>query len=211
MPSSTSNTMSSEMTYRGAKASVLNTAMKIYIPETKFNLYSDYPMMNERWYKPDEYVPYGSMKGQPCYIKTEWSMPESTGTKDGYIWGPGDFGWGYYHLTTKSAYKILYTRILNNKVTISGESEGFCSCCFQTPDPRTVMPKPTSGTGSGLTKDDIDNLRVLFHARSVSTKGNDGVAQSDQLQIANNYRINENNLGVVTKFNHGVKQNIIKR
>ena len=168
-------------TYRGKPADVLNCAMKIYLPETKNNTYADFPMNNPRWYKGNEKIPHGPLKGKPCFIKTGNTLPDNIGVKDGYVWGPGEYSWGYYSLVTKSAHSILYARILSNKVTISGEGDG-CFGCFKARDPRTVMPKPTNG----LTKDDMDDLRVLFHARSGATKGHDGVAMSDQHEEATN-------------------------
>ena len=62
-----------------------------------------------------------------------------------------------------------------------GGDNGLCGC-FQPADPRTVMPKPTTG----LTRSDMDDFRVLFHARSVATKGHDGVARGEQLADGRN-------------------------
>lgn len=171
-----SNPEGNKTTYRGRPVDVLNRAMKIYIPETANNPYADYPMTNSRWCQPEDQIPYGPLKGEPCFIRTENYIPD--GFKDAYVWGPGDRGWGYYNLLTRSAHQAVYVRLQNRKVTVDGSDD--CFACFKSTDPRTILPKPTNG----LTREDMDVIRLLFHARSVSSKGNDAVAVSDQIAEA---------------------------
>ena len=153
--------------YNGKPAHVINEIMKSYIPETAGCTYADFPMVRDRWFRANEQTD----KGEPCFIKTENALP-SEGMKTGYIWGAGPNTWGYYHLLTKNAHKLIYARIINNKVNLGGGSDGCCGC-FGTPDPATKMPS--------IKADDKDDMRRLFHGRQVATKPNDAQASKDQI------------------------------
>lgn len=165
-------------TYRGKPAGELNRIMKIYIPETDGCSYADFPMHHgPKWLRGNDQTP----KGQPCFIRTENFMPPDDagvtgGFKTGYIWGAGPFGYGYYHLTTKNAHNLIYARIVNGKVTVSGAgAESWCPCFGGGQvDPRTKLP-------TGLTRDEKDDMRLLFHARSVATQPSDQQALRDQI------------------------------
>lgn len=152
--------------FNGKSAARINEIMKSYIPETSGCHYADYPMNRARWLKGNEKTD----KGEPCFIKTDNKLP-SEGMKQGYIWGPGPFTYGYYHLLTKTAYVNIYSRILSNKVA-TGANEGCCGC-FGAPDPASKMPP--------IKADDKDDMRRLFHARAVATKPSDAQAQVDQM------------------------------
>ena len=157
-------------TYNGKVAGEINHAMKQYLPETAGCSWADYPMKFPRWLKANEQAP----DGKPCFIKTENVLPEE-GVKVAYVWGPGNLGFGYYHLLTKQANKILYTRILNRKVfTGTSSGGGGCCGCFGEVDPRSKIP-------TGVSADLIDDLRRLFYARSVATIPNDDKAREDAI------------------------------
>lgn len=160
--------------YNGKPAGTINHAMKQYLHETDKCSYADFPMRHARWLTPKEKTP----DGQPCFIKTGNELP-AEGIKPGYVWGPGSFGFGYYHLLTKSAHVTLYARINNRRVFVGGNSNkgGCCGCFGGETDPRSKMP-------SGVSADDIDDLRRLQHARSVATIPNDGQAQADAISQA---------------------------
>lgn len=160
-------------TYRGKSAEQINQMMKSYLPETSGCHYADYPMTSRGpWKKGNETT---SDKGEPCFIKTDNQLPPE-GIKTAYVWGPGPYTFGYYHLTTKNAHVILYSRIVNNRVQIKGggDNDCDCCCCYNTSpkDPATQMPP--------INANDRDILRLLFHARSVSSKPNDAQARADQ-------------------------------
>jgi hypothetical protein len=163
-------------TYRGGKpAEQLNRSMKILLPETSGCTFADYPMTGTKWLTGKDKAP----KGGYCYIKTEDKMPTDVGFKTGYVWGTGPFGYGYYHLLTKAAYVTLYNRINNRQVFTGASSGGGCGCFGSGPASNAIATAlPT------VPADDMDDLRVLFHARSVATKPNDAQAQADQLSEA---------------------------
>lgn len=158
-------------TYNGKPAGDINHAMKQYLPETAGCNYADYPMNFPRWLNPKDKAP----DGKPCFLQTSNSLP-AEGIKVGYVWGPGNLGFGYYHLLTQHAHKTLFTRISHRRVNIGPDSGGGGGCCgcFGEVDPRTKMP-------SGVSSDDIDDLRLIFHARSVASVPNDGQARQDAL------------------------------
>ena len=158
-------------TYHGKPAATINAAMKVYLPETAGCTYADYPMRHARWLQPKEKVPD---TGQPCFIKTDNAFPGTI--KTAYVWGPGPHGFGYYHLLTKAAHVTLYTRIINRRVFLGPNSSGggCCCACLGETDPQSQMPRDVKA-------DDIDDLRLMFHARSVAKVPNDGVAAQDAL------------------------------
>ena len=160
--------------YNSKPAATVNAFMKEYLPETAGCTYADFPMQHARWLQPKETTTTPDGGDMPCFIKTGNELP-AQGSKQGYVWGPGPLGFGYYHLLTKSAHVTLYTRILNRRVFLGPNvGGGGCCGCFGEMDPRAQMPK-------GVKADDIDDLRRLFHARSVASIPNDGVAAQDAL------------------------------
>lgn len=96
-------------------------------------------------------------------------------------WGLGTFG--YYHLFTKLAQEFLYACIFNIKVNVvvSDSDDDCCASRFGTPSPRTVAIKLLT-----IQPVDRNDMRLLFHARSVASKPNDGQARADQLCDATN-------------------------
>ncbi len=163
-------------TYMGKPAKQINQSMKVLLPETNGCSYADFPMTGKKWLSGKDKAPEGGY----CFLRTEATMPKDPGFKQGYVWGSGPFGFGYYHILTKEAHITLYHRIQNRRV-FTGESSsgGFCSCCFGS------SPEDPDGIPTSLPEipaDDLDNLRRLFHARSVATKPNDVQAQVDQMQ-----------------------------
>ncbi len=135
-------------------------------------------MTGKKWLTGKDKAPEG---GYYCFIKTEDQMPKKPGFKTGYVWGSGPFGFGYYHLLTKTAHVTLYHRINNRKVftgASSGGGGGIC-CCLGSPTPEDPDAIPTKLPE--IKASDMDDLRLLFHARSVATAANDAQAQADQV------------------------------
>jgi len=58
------------------------------------------------WLKPSSTLP----NGEKCFIEATKSKA-SNQKKDNYIFGRGELGFGYYHIRTKEACKILFERI----------------------------------------------------------------------------------------------------
>ena len=167
------------MAYMGQSPAVLNANMKKLLPETADNEYVDYPMMGDRWLTGKDKSPEG---GGYCFIRTENKMPNGKGHL-GFVWGPGQFGFGYYHLLTRDAHKTLYHRI-NNKKVFTGPEDVTCGCFggsgSDPDDIPTALPikLPTA---------DYDVLRILFHGRSLSSRANDEQARLDQQKEASNW------------------------
>ena len=174
-------------TYNGKPAGDINHAMKQYLPETNGCTYADYPMEHARWYSPGDITP----DGLACFLATDTELPQAQGAKQGYVWGQGPAGFGYYHLMTQAAHQLLYRRITRRRVD-TGTPEPFGCCCFggEETDPRQKMP-------TGVSRDDIDDLRLLQHARSVASIPNDMQAGKDALAKAQqtaqkHYHIDQN-------------------
>lgn len=174
--------------YNGKSAGTINQAMKQYLPETDGCRYADFPLHRARWLRPDERTPDDATS---CFIATGPELPDQ-GVRRGYVWGGrGPAGAGYYHLTTHVAHQLLYRRITRRRVETGTPEPGFCSCCLgDDVDPRQKMPK-------GVKRDDIDDLRLLYHARSVATvpddiqAGKDALAQA-QKTAQNHYHFDQN-------------------
>jgi hypothetical protein len=160
--------------YRGKPVEQINRSMKTLLPETSGCTFADYPMNHgKKWLSGKDKAP----KGGFCFIKTEDKMPTDKGVKTGYVWGTGPFGYGYYHLRTKAAHITLYQRIHNKKVFTGASSTGVCCGCFGSGDDPNVIPTTLPTIPAG----DMDDLRLLFHARSVASEPNDAKAHADQL------------------------------
>lgn len=135
-----------------------NAKMGELVPELK-NKYGHRPMNRDKWVSTSGTAP----DGQPAFI----AHPKPTGgqqnlVKDGYVWGPGCKGFGYYHLTTQDAYKALGARLKNE--TVPG-----CGC----------------GGGSSLSSKDMSDLKaieILMYSRGQSPKPNDDYAREHAAQ-----------------------------
>ena len=110
--------------------------------------YAKYPMQHARWLDPKETDP----QGKPCFIQG----PDA-GPKPDYVFGPGKYGRGYYHLLTVFSYKILHARLSN-------EHPG--GCCGSSSKTRKEL-------------DEYDDVTRIVHARSVATVPNDQQAKED--------------------------------
>lgn len=146
--------------------------MKQLIPETSDNNFADYPMTGGAWLTGKDKAPGGGY----CFIRTEALMPKGKG-HSGYVWGTGSFGFGYYHLLTKDAHKTIYNRILNGKVFTGASDTGVVCGCFGSALEHDAIPTELPVK---LSRDQLDVLRILFHARSLSSKANDMQARQDQ-------------------------------
>ena len=120
--------------------------------------YAVYPLKGEAWLSAaamvDDDTPAFIAKGKDPNFPTQIM-------KDDYVWGTGPKGYGYYHLTTRYAYKILHNRLEN------GKSAG--CCCF--------------GTKGGDSTYDDDVMDVIYY-RSVASKPNDFTAYQDAIELA---------------------------
>lgn len=166
--------------YKGKSAEQINKSMKTLLPETSACNFADYPMTYKKWLTGKDKAPGGK---EYCFIRTEDKMPTDIGFKTGYVWGTGPFGYGYYHLLTKAAHGTLYRRINDKKVfTDASQGVGVGCGCFGSGAAQDVHAMPT--TLPTIPAGDLDDLRLLFHARSVSSAPNDAQAQVDQMSEA---------------------------
>jgi hypothetical protein len=161
------------MSYMGASYDDINSNMKKLLPETADNNFADYPLTGGKWLTGKDKAPGGGY----CYIRTENEMPKGKG-HSGYVWGTGNFGFGYYHLRTREAQKTLYQRITDQRVYTGASASGVGCGCFgsKAPEPDAI---PTE-LPVKLPAEELDILRLLFHARSVCTMANDAQAKLDQ-------------------------------
>lgn len=100
----------------------INAKMRKRVPELKSE-YAAYPMNYEgNWPKPPATAP----DGNKLFVKSPPAPKgEAKELKDDYVWGPGTYGFGYYHLLTKDAYKILEARLAVDSAPTVG-----CGGCF---------------------------------------------------------------------------------
>ena len=59
------------------------------------------------WLKPTSTLP----NGEKCFISASVHSKKAKEKQDGYIYGHEELGFGYYHVRTKEAYKILMVRV----------------------------------------------------------------------------------------------------
>ena len=131
-------------------ADKINAQLRQVFPEL-LSEFAKYPLELENWTKPD-----GTINSNPAFLKEP-----DVGPKPDYVYGPGPMGRGYYHLTTREAYKILYARCTNEMP--------FACCCLGAP--RDLV-------------DAWDTTKRICYNRSVATKPNDAIAAEDAIKIA---------------------------
>jgi hypothetical protein len=166
------------MSFMGQSHDEINSNMKKLLPETADNNYADYPMTGGKWLTGKDKAARG---GGYCFIRTENMMPKGEG-HSGYVWGSGVFGFGYYHLLTRDAHRTLYHRIESRKVFTGADTGVGCGCFGSTPKPDAIPTELPVKLSTG----DLDVLRNVFHARSVSSLANDAQARLDQQTDASN-------------------------
>jgi len=136
-----------------------NRLLQKWCPELD-SQYAKYPMRFPRWLDPKEKDP----TGKPCFVQG----PDA-GPKPDYVYGPGTYGQGYYHLLTKASYLILRSRL-------SHEYPGGCCACSQ---------------AARKELDEYDDVRRILHARSVAQRPDDQQAQQDAIagakEVAQNW------------------------
>jgi hypothetical protein len=127
-----------------------NARMGELVPELK-NKYGHFPMQRDVWVPPTGKSP----DGKPAFMASPKAERGATKpVQDGYVWGPGSLGFGYYHLTTKDAYKGLESRL-------RGESAPDITCCFR----------------GSTDKKELKEIHLIMYARSHSPKPDDFVAR----------------------------------
>jgi hypothetical protein len=140
----------SDTVIMGDKNAQLNAKMVQYCPELASE-YAKYPLAYKAWLDPKGTGP----KGVPCFI----TAPQGSEMKLDYAHGAGPRGWGYYHILTRPAYVILYSRLTQ---------EMPCCCC-----------------ASGNKKvSDWDDVKTVVYNRSVATKPDDAQARKDAIAKA---------------------------
>jgi hypothetical protein len=133
------------------------------VPELAASKYGAYPMELTKWLSPQEKTP----EGNPAFIASP--KPEKGQTsvlKPDYVWGPGMYGFGYYHLLTKESYKILAARLHNELAPDVG-----CSCFGG-----------GSSTADTPNRKDLAEVHIVMYYRSKSSVPNDSVARKEGLK-----------------------------
>jgi len=137
-------------------AEEMNRKLAKFCPELS-SQYALCPMEHSRWLDPKEKDP----QGKPCFVQG----PDA-GPKLNYVFGPGKYGLGYYHLLTKFSYAIL-------KARLSHEYPGGCCAC---------------SAAARKEVDEYEDVKRIVHARSLASIPNDRQAYqesiSDATQIA---------------------------
>ena len=100
----------------------INEKMKV-VPELR-SRHARYPLNRERWLVPSKDATTPKQDGsEPTFIACPKPPKGQTNPmKEGYVWGPGSKGFGYYHLLTKDSYVALAARL-------HGETSPTVTCC----------------------------------------------------------------------------------
>jgi len=103
----------------------------------------------------------------PAFIryKKDSGYPAPT-FKEDCVWGAGPQGWGYYHLLTKNAYKVLHYR-LHKEATPRQEW-----CCIRSSNPAVVA------------REDYDVVNLILYNRSNASIPDDFKAQVEAVDHA---------------------------
>jgi len=129
-----------------------NEMLVKFLPELASS-YGKYPLRYNRWLSPGERGP----NGEPCFI----SAPHNMGIKEPYVWGHREpKGTGYYHLLTKAAYEVLYSRIKDDPPV-----DGFL-CCF------------TCSKEARNEREEWEYVKQIIYHRHLALVPNDSAAQS---------------------------------
>lgn len=159
----------------------MNAKMQL-VPELRSE-YASYPMERAKWLSAGDKAPDGNR----AFIASP--KPEKGETKElkpDYVWGPGTYGFGYYHLLTKESYVILSARLQ------SEPSQG-CSCFG-------------SSTKDTPKQEDLNDVYLVMYYRSKSPVPNDRMAKEHCLKEAGMAFRPADDLGVFD-----VKPSVIKK
>eukprot|EP00581_Thalassiosira_minuscula_P012943 CAMPEP_0183721572 /NCGR_PEP_ID=MMETSP0737-20130205/13808_1 /TAXON_ID=385413 /ORGANISM="Thalassiosira miniscula, Strain CCMP1093" /LENGTH=176 /DNA_ID=CAMNT_0025951609 /DNA_START=48 /DNA_END=578 /DNA_ORIENTATION=+ len=132
------------------------------VPELR-SRHARHPLNRSHWIHPTKEARTPQADGDEATF-IAYPKPQKGQTvpvKEGYVWGPGSKGFGYYHLLTKDSYVALAARLAN-------ETTPTISCCF--------------GGKPKTSKDDTEDIRHVYqfvvYPRSKSPVPNDSVAYS---------------------------------
>mmetsp|Transcript_14840 Transcript_14840/g.21234 ORF Transcript_14840/g.21234 Transcript_14840/m.21234 type:complete len:182 (-) Transcript_14840:303-848(-) len=152
----------------------INESMVKVAPELA-SKYATYPMKRKLWLavdgKVDDDNDIPAFIAHPKPEGTSNSNNSSPARKSDYVWGPGPFSFGYYHLLTRPAYEILYHRIRNELVTI-------CSCFGG------GKKSAISTGGIEPTRSEIDEVVTMMYNRSIASRPDDFLAQKEAFDLA---------------------------
>jgi len=141
----------------------MNTKMANVAPELSSS-YAIYPLRGTHWVETSGTI----SNGDSCFVA---NGDDGLNNKIDYVHGPGPHGRGYYHLLTRHAYVILYTRLHKER-----PGNALC-CCINSKDVRDAIS-------------DHDEVESIVYNRSVASKPDDYQAAKDAIAksqgIANN-------------------------
>uniref|UniRef100_A0A7S2ELZ5 Uncharacterized protein n=1 Tax=Trieres chinensis TaxID=1514140 RepID=A0A7S2ELZ5_TRICV len=131
----------------------INAMMARVCPELASS-YAKYPLKGNMWLSTS-----ATVNGSATFIAETNKQPP---LKLDYVHGPGPLGFGYYHLTTRAAYRALYPRL---------QSQAPLPCCACTKDARNNLS-------------DHEDVTMIVYNRSVATIPDDDKGKEDALAIA---------------------------
>ncbi len=149
-----------------------NAAMKRVAPELS-SKFAIYPLQRKFWLSPEAKSGPNNDQSITAFIahpRNDKGTP-SPSLKEDYVWGPGSFGFGYYHLLTRDSYKILHARMR--------EEYGGDICCCYGPVHSTASTGVLKPTGK-----DYDTVKNIMYNRSICSRPDDYLAQKEAIDAA---------------------------
>lgn len=131
-----------------------NDIMASIAPELASH-FARYPLQGTQpWTEANATTPDGS----PAFIPS----PSNQGLKQHYVYGSGSLGKGYYHLTTRASYNILFHRI---------QATAPNNCCACSADARTAYANH-------------DKIRLMCYYRYMSPVMDDRIGEQNAMAAA---------------------------
>ena len=147
------------------KDSERNERMARVAPELESS-WAAYPLNRKDWLDNAATLSNEDGSTSPAFIPYEKdpNFP-TTALKADYVWGAGQRGFGYYHLLTRDAYKVLTARIVNKGPPLQ-------CCCLGPP------------SNSKFSSEDYDFVAEIVYNRSIASTPDDMLAQKEAINIA---------------------------
>lgn len=134
----------------------INIKLARAVPELASE-YAKHPLTRQFWLeastKTDEITGFIPHPKDP-------NFPNTAALREHYVWGPGPKGYGYYHLLTRSSYKILNARL-------SHQSAVGC-CCLPQSDNQA----------------DLGEVKTIVYNRSIASRPDDMLAYKEAIAYA---------------------------
>ena len=147
------------------KDSEKNERMARVAPELESS-WAAYPLNRKDWLDNAATLSNEDGSTSPAFIPYEKDPSFPTpALKADYVWGFGPQGFGYYHLLTRDAYKVLTTRVKNKGPPLQ-------YCCLGPP------------SDSKFSSEDYDVVLEIVYNRSIASTPDDMLAHKEAINIA---------------------------